>query len=801
MLEVQYRKKRNIVSFKATDDGLYLYSERGIIRLLPIKDDVVRVSYTEEDKFGTRQGSGYARAAENIRWDIKSPGSSDDDKYELHTDKIDVLVDAATGSISFFDKTGKCVLKEKQFESKIVEPFDSFKTIEDENAQIEEIRTADGVKRRIKAAQKEFDRRLYHTVLSLDFDENEVIFGLGQSPEGVWNLRGTTQYLHQANLKSPIPLFLSSKGYGIFLSSKSSFIFDDSCYGTKITTHADEYLDYYFCLGEPKAVVKSMRFLSGKASLLPKWGFGYVQSQERYESEKELLDTAQKFEDMKLPISSLVLDWMSWPDNLWGQKSLDPLRFPTPDDLMDKLHEKGIHLIISIWPNMGEGGSNFDEFKKNGLFLPNSHFYNPFVREGRDLYWKQVNEGIFCHNVDGWWGDNCEPVTPEWERPQAPAPSEGYRDFVEAASKIMPEDEINTFCINHSRAVFEGQKHTGSDKRVINLTRCGYPGSQKYGAVVWSGDISAGWDTLRRQITAGLSFMITGMAYWNLDIGAFFVKRGEQWYWNGDFDEGLDDPMYRELYLRWLQYGAFLPLMRCHGTDVRREPWNVAGNDGHMFEIMKKTIYQRYALLPYIYSLAADTYFNDGLIVRPLVYDFPSDLKAAAIGDEFMLGPSLLVCPVYDSSEENKGRKTIYLPEGCKWYHLYTHQKYEGGCEISVELSDEFIPVFAKEGAIIPLDSKFIKESSLYSEAVKTDFAEYETEKGLNFPENDIELLVFSGADSKFTLYNDSSDGYGYMDGEYSVCELTYIDAGHAISKEWHGKNEFVQKVDKITII
>jgi alpha-D-xyloside xylohydrolase len=748
MLEAQLRKKRNITDISGEDFTLYLRSERGVIRLLPVMENVLRVSYSETGDFED-PASCFARdVAEHLHPPVYR-GSfkhhTQDGKLILGLPGLKAEVNLSTGSVSYFGTGDEPIAKEADFESKVVDPFESFIAVEDDSALVEELQTADGVKRRILSAARESRGILCHTRLSLEFAEEEVLFGLGQSPEGCWNLRGTTQYLHQANLKSPIPILLSDRGYGIFLSSQSTCIFEDSEKGGCLETHADPFLDYYFIAGGVREVVAAMRTMSGKASMLPRWAFGYIQSQERYESQKEILDTAKKFRELDFPVSAIVQDWLSWPEGLWGQKSFDATRYPEPKAMIEELHRQGIHFVISIWPNMGEGGSNFREFRKNGAFLPNSHLYNALSPEGRALYWKQVSEGLFSKGVDGWWGDSCEPVTPEWEHVNVMGPAFVYHEFVEAASKILPEEKLNVFCAYHSRTLYEGQRAENADKRVFNLTRSGFPGSQAMGAVVWSGDISASWDTLRRQVSAGLSFVTTGMPYWNLDIGAFFVKRGEPWYWNGDYDEPVGNPDYLELYLRWFQYGMYLPVMRAHGTDLRREPWNLARPGSEEYEILKSTARMRYRLQPYIYSLAGAVWLRDELIMRPLLYDFPKDRVAPGIGDQFMFGPSIMVCPVTEPERVSGGRKTVYLPAGCDWFDLHTHRKYHGGCHVTVELTREYIPAFVPTGAILPMD-----------------------EDGM------LTILAFKGRKGSFLFYEDAGDGYGYEDGEYALTEITY---------------------------
>ena len=659
-----------------------------------------------------------------------------------------------------------------------------------ENTRVEEVATPDGVKRRIKEADRVFDRKLYRTRLYLEFAPQERLYGLGQEEEGAWDLRHTTQYLHQANLKIAIPLLLSGNGYGILLSTQGTAVFNDTQYGSYLYTEADEYLDYYFLAGSTEKVIGQFRALTGRASMLPKWAFGYIQSQERYESAKELVETAEEFRRRGIGLDALVLDWMSWTGDLWGQKTFDPRRFPDPAAMTDALHKKNVHFMISIWPNMSGECDNYREFQEAGLLLPGSEIYDAFREEGRKLYWKQAQEGLFQYGIDAWWCDSCEPVTPEWSRKLKPEPGEMYHQYLEAASEIMPRQKANVYGMYHARAVYEGQRGCdekgraasgGAQKRVVNLTRSGWAGSQRYGTILWSGDTSASWETLRRQITAGLHFCASGMPYWTLDIGAFFVKKGNNWFWNGQYENGSEDPAYRELYVRWFQYGAFLPVFRSHGTDCRREPWQFeSGNpvpeqsgvpEEPCYEAILSAIRGRYRLLPYIYSLAGAVWRENGTMMRPLVFDFPREKKAAGIMDEYMFGPALLVCPITEPMEGREAVRTVYLPAGTDWYDFYTEERYEGGRELTARVGIDHIPVYVKAGSILPVMEP--GESTAEMEG------------------REILLQVYAGADGSFTLYEDAGDGYGYERGEYCVTQICYQDESGKVEWNSEGNMEF----------
>jgi len=767
MLQVGRRKTRRIAKVYREGSGLLLEAEAGLTRIIPWSEKAIRVSYTETGSFSDRQGEDLVDCQNQPSWEFGEEG----DRIYMDTGYLRVTVRKSTGSIRY-EKAGRTLLAERAQESKNLEAFDSYKTVINENTRIEDIQTPDGVKREVREADRVFDRKLYHTRLFLDFAPGERLYGLGQAEEGTLNLRGTTQYLHQANLKIAIPFLLSDRGYGILLSTQSPAVFSDTQYGSYLYTEADEYLDYFFLAGDClDEVIGSFRRLTGKVAMLPKWAFGYLQSQERYENAKEILETARTFRDRGIGLDGIVLDWMSWKGNLWGQKTFDEERFPDPAGMIDSLHGMGVRFMLSIWPNMTPQSDNYQEFLEHGWLLPGSEIYDAFSKEGRDLYWEQVNRGLFCQGVDAWWCDSSEPVTPEWGRRLKPEPAEMYYDFVKAAGSCMPIDRANAYGLYHARAIYEGQRGRMEEKRVMNLTRNGYAGSQRYGTILWSGDIYASWDTLRKQIVAGLHFCASGLPYWTLDIGAFFVKKGEQWFWNGEYDGGNADLGYRELYVRWLQYGAFLPIFRSHGTDCRREPWNFGEPGDPFYEAILTAIRQRYHFLPYIYSLAGNAWRRDGTIMRLLAFDFPGDERAKDVCDEYMFGPALLVCPVTEPMYYRAGSvpvdkldrsRKVYLPEGADWYDLRTREKYRGGQEIAAAAEIDSIPVYVRAGSILPVMAP--GESTSRMEG------------------SEITLQVYSGENGSFTLYEDAGDGYGYEKGEYCLTHITYCDSDRSVA-------------------
>ncbi|MCR4954902.1 MAG: hypothetical protein K6A43_12615 [Treponema sp.] len=671
----------------------------------------------------------------------------------MRAGEIDSSSTSKTTSISAH-YTNVSIFSEACENAHTLEKFDVYKSTG--QIKTEEIKTADGVKKRVIAADKEFVESLYHTTLRLNFTDGEKLFGLGQAEEGVWNLRETTQYLHQANKKIAIPFLISSNGYGLLFTTQSPAIFCDSkAYGSYFYTNADYFLDYFFIAPDSfTQIIARMRSLTGKATMPPKYALGYIQSQKRYESQEEILATAAEFKKRNIPLSLIVLDWLSWEDGMWGQKSFDKSRFPDVPAMVEKLHKDNVHFMISIWPTMAEQSENYKEMKEKGTLLTGVNICNAFEPAARQLYWTQAKRGLADYGVESWWCDSSEPVTPEWNHYEKQTPEKTYNEYLQVTSDIMPPQKANAYGLYHARGMFEGQKKDFPDRRMLILTRSGYPGSQQYGIALWSGDTSAKWSVLKNQVVQACQFGLTGIPYWTVDIGAFFVKRGAPWYWDGDYPDASENQAYKKLYIRWFQFGAFLPMFRAHGTDCRREPWAFCDKTNIYYDILVKFIRLRYELMPYIYSVAARVWKDDESFIRPLFMEF-SDNACFDICSQYMFGPSIMVCPVTNAMYFNKEgqeltniEKTIdvYLPNDCSWYDWWTGKKYDGGQWIKADAPLEKIPIFVKEGSIIPVerDGKLIP---------------------LRFTDK-------QGNCEPFELYEDNGDGNDYLDGNYTITKL-----------------------------
>jgi len=755
MLQAFAEKSRRIVRVERMDDRLYLYAEAGIYCLEPKAKGIIRVTYTQDGVTNRQAKPGVIYNRVDGDWTYEER----DEQIFLRMKKICLIIHRETAEITYWNEDGTKLLETYD---PTMEEFTTYRILE-EDLQVEKVSTADGVKDVVREAVKVPMGKSYHTRIHCRFGE-EALYGLGQHEEGFGSLRGQTVYLHQANRKIAIPMLVSTKGYGILMDTYSPMIFSDSIYGTYLYTEADSSIDFYVLAGcSMEEVIQGYRLLTGKAAMLPKWAFGYIQSQERYETQEEILQVAEEYRRRNLGLDCVVLDWCSWEGNQWGQKSLDRKRFPKPSEMIEALHnEYQVHFMLSIWPNMEECTNNYKEFKENKELLPGCNIYNALSRKGRDIYWEQVSRELFIHGIDAWWCDNSEPFTPEWNHRERMEPGKMYEEYCKTAELHLPAEETNAYGLYHAMGIYEGQRKENSEKRVVNLTRSAYTGQQRYGTIMWSGDINATWETLRKQIAAGLHFSASGLPYWTVDVGAFFVKRGNMWYWKGDYDKTNEDLGFRELFVRWFQWAAFLPVFRGHGTDCRRELWQIENTDVPFYDALVAANRLRYELMPYIYSLAGQCYLEDASMMMPLAFAYQKDKKTWSIMDQYLFGPSLMVCPVTEPMYYKSGSvklsgvdrvRKVYLPEGNGWYDFYTNTYYQGGQWIITEATIERMPLFVKEGAILP----------------KIEFA-----RSTKLLGSQLQIFFYEGADGSFTLYEDEDDGYGYEEGRHCVTRLAW---------------------------
>ncbi len=502
MQSIQYTIRRDTVIIEVAS---------GLLALTPYSDSIIRVRYTPTQEFGTKESLMVCHSpGESVDIDVSETAEA----LICSTSKLSLRINRRTGAITYLDSSGQILTKEPDRGGKTLVPIDVVKSVFDKTGVAEVREDADGVRAYTSSSEQTIDRRAFHTKLEFEWVPGEALFGLGSHEEGMMNLRGQHQYLYQQNMKVVIPVLLSTRGYGLLVDSYSLMTFHDDAFGSYLWTDVDDELDFYFIYGpEFDQIIQGIRQLTGKVPMLPRWAFGYFQSKERYFSRTELIDIVKEYRRRGLPLDCIVQDWKSWPHDLWGQKTLDPERFPDPKGMISQLHQFNTRLMISVWPIMSPGGDNWHEMRDQGCLLGNQAPYDAFQARARELYWKQANEGLFAHGIDAWWCDCTEPFQTDWSGAFKPEPEERLRINTEEAKRFLDPEFINAYSLLHSQGIYEGQRKTGTDKRVINLTRSAYAGQQRYGTITWSGDVSATWDTLRRQVADGLNFCATGLPY------------------------------------------------------------------------------------------------------------------------------------------------------------------------------------------------------------------------------------------------------------------------------------------------
>lgn len=754
------------------------------------------------------------------------------------------------------------------------------------------------------------DEETYHAKLNFNLSPDEAVYGLGQFQNGIMNYRGHELTLIQENTQVAVPFMLSSKKYALMPDNYSKIIFHDVNDSTWLWFEAADIIDYYFMSGTTMDdVIKSYRNLTGSAPMLGKWAYGYWQSKERYKTQDEVLKVAREFRDRKIPVDNIVQDWMYWGEDwaYWNAMKFDTTAYPDPAKMVNELHDYNFHIMFSIWPVPGQNTELYKQLAERKLLYEpfhwtDGHTYDAYHPEARILYWQAVNKGLFSIGADAFWMDASEPEV-------FLAPNERSTRSIGRTSLGSIYHYFNTYSLVHTQGLYEGQRSVTSDKRVCIVTRSAFLGQQRYAATTWSGDIVADWDVYKNQIPAGLNFCMSGLPYWSNDIGGFHVRR------YGGFPEGAKDSGYRELYVRWFQYGTFNPIFRSHGTDTPREPWQFGEPGSWAYDAILKYVNLRYRLMPYIYSLAWQVTNNGYTMMRGLTMDFPNEERVYNINDQYMFGPSILVNPVtehmyygesyknevipserlrtvegkngvynaqyfngvnfdtlvVDSSQtellfdmflgkdmppivnwernsirwsgsfksraageyefwlttddairfyiedkklvdqwNNKGTDTTYrikvklneetwysfkveyarmanaskfrlgwrtpemiskkfnpskesgtrsvylppIPGG--WYDFWTGENLSGGNTIEREVPIDIMPLYVKAGSIIPMGP----------------LVQYADEK-----KDPIELRIYTGADAKFELYDDSGDGYNYEKGEYSLIPIAWNES------------------------
>ena len=530
-----------------------------------------------------------------------------------------------------------------------------------------------------------------HYKLTVRFEpvDGEKIYGMGQYQQPYLDVKGCSLELAQRNSQASVPFALSSNGYGFLWNNPA---IGNVTFGKNVTewvAQSTKQMDYWITAGDsPKEIEEAYADATGKVPMMPEYGMGFWQCKLRYMSQDEILTVAREYKRRKLPVSVIVVDYFHWPNQ--GDWKFDADFWPDPKGMVEELEEMGIKLMVSIWPTVEETSGNYKEMEELGYLTRSEHGKRlgqlnvasviDVTNPGTRCYvWDKIKQNYYDAGVRIFWLDEAEPELTGYEFSH-------YRYYRGSDMEIG-----NVYPREYARMAYEGMEAEGQ-KNIVNLLRCAWAGSQKYGALVWSGDIDSSFRSLRNQLAAGLNMGLSGLPWWTTDIGGFHGGN-------------IEDPAFHELFIRWFQFGTFCPVMRLHGC---REPFvnGLSENGGgkhrsgspnevwtygeEVLEICTKYLKLREEMKPYITQLMADAHEKGSPIMRPLFYDFPKDQKTWNVEDEYMFGPDMLVAPVL---YENQREREVYLPEG-QWKHLYSGVIYEGGYVQNIQAPIDEIPVF-----------------------------------------------------------------------------------------------------------
>ncbi|MBN1758958.1 MAG: glycoside hydrolase family 31 protein, partial [Chitinispirillaceae bacterium] len=688
-----------VESVSEEDDGVvYTMSDGSQMKVQVCTDAIIRVVYTKKETFPPAVNAIVVKDD----WSAVSFTTSEADGiYTVLTAALRIDVARSTGAVSFATAGGAAILQETAGKT-LVE-----KTIGESTA--------------------------YEGTISFNSTDDEGIYGFGQFQNGVLNQKGLTLDLVQKNQADCSPVFLSTRGFGVLLNNFSRITVSPPL---KLVSEwaTNDAIDYYFMYGpEFDRIISAYRTVTGPAPMWPKWAYGFWQCKNRYLSQFEMMSVVQEFRSKGYPLDNIVQDWQYYPDGMNGSGSFDRSRFPDPKGMIDSLHDiYNCHYTISIWPSYAPNmdNTNWSFMNERGYLLPTSDYlgqtYDPFNDSAAYYYWKFIEDSLVTLGVDGFWPDATEPES---------FSGVGWPNCVTAqgpSTKVL-----NAFPLLHSKTLYEGfRKATGERKRVCNLTRSYYAGSQRLGAAYWTGDIDITLASYVNQIPAGLNVCATGLPYFCTDIGGF---------------TGETDP---NVLVRWFQYGTFNPVFRIHGTR-NTELWMPPQQS--IEAIMVKYCRLRYRLFPYVYSLAWKVTNEGYTMMRALPFDFRNDTRCRDLTDEFMFGPAFLVCPITNTTETSR---QVYLPEG-NWYDFWTGEVAAGGATITAQAPQETMPLYIREGSILPMGPQVT----------------YAAEKA-----DPIELRVYTGADGSFTLYEDEGNSYDYEKGAYATTPIVWDNANEVLS-------------------
>jgi len=687
----------------------------------------------------------------------------------LRSAQVSVAVDRATGALEFRNAAGAVVLREDDAAPRAFERVAVLKSVPDP-ATVSIVKTVDGDRQVAGKYVQKKDRDAWKATARFRLRDDEALYGLGFDETADLNLRGKTKRLYQHNLRIVIPFVVSTRGYGVLFDTYSALTFADGKTGTSVTSDVVDDLDYYFILGPSMdGAVEGYRQLTGAAAMLPRWAFGYVQSKERYKTQDEVVDTVKAFRRRRIPLDLIVQDWNYWTPDHWGSPVPEAARYPDLAAMTKAVHDQNAHVMISIWPNPSPLDAPGKELKEGGYLSGGTPYVDFFRPEAADVYFRNVWKYLGQYGIDAWWCDSTEPEVADWTwDPQRSGRADDVN--IDGLARVMDPQFLNAYALVDAQNFMRNWRRQVPDRRLVNLTRSAYPGSQAAGAVAWTGDTAATWSEFAQQVASVQRYSASGNPYITFDIGAFFTAHGRPWFMAGDYDKGAADLGYRELYTRWLQAGAFLPMFRSHGTDTPREPWFFGEPGTPFYDAIVDAIRLRYRLLPAIYSQAGLVHLRGASFIRPVAFAFPLDPRTHDLASQMLFGDGIMVSPVTtpmyyaaDSTPLDGAARTrdVYLPAGT-WFDFWTGERMAGGRTVTVAAPIARIPLHVKAGSIVPMGPN----------------VQYAAEQ-LEAP---IELRIYPGADGDYTYYEDAGEGWGYERGEYALTDMHWNDAARKLT-------------------
>lgn len=779
-------------AIERTSNGAIVHSSRGVVRLEVCSESVIHVVTSRSGSMEQSVVPVVIRPCTGSSFRL----SSDRRQVEVQTTQLKVQIDRSTGTLSFLKLQGQIILSE-QPNGRVLPDADSgasptavgqqfllrpgealyglgqhqegFFDLRDIPVQLLQANTNIAIPFLISSNGYGL---LWNNPSLTDFDPATEAIHLDENGVGTLHTvqEGEYGFLLSGNYRNKLRLSVDgqqiidlrnmwlpgSAGAKIHLAADTTYkVIAETGGETRLAVRSPsdsmsfqsqvgDAVDYYFVYGpEPSRVIAEYRNLSGAAPLLPKWAYGFWQCRERYSSQRQILDTAAEFRKRKIPVDVLVQDWQYWGKYGWNALRFDESAYPDPAQMMSALHKQDLHMVISVWAKFGAETAVDKEFVADHLVLKSAastgepgeakereNWADLFNPQAQKLFWSDMNRNLFSAGLDGWWLDASEPEGD---------PLKDDTTYLGPGTKVR-----NAFPLFETAAVYHGQRATSEDKRVVILTRSAYLGEQRNSTIAWSGDISGNWETLRRQIPAGLSFAMSGFPYWTTDIGGFFRPVDQ-----------YTSPEYRELLIRWFQFGAFCPIFRIHGFRSETEMWKYGPE---VEKVLRRYDELRYRLLPYIYSTAWGVTDRGEVIMKALPFVYPDDASVKQVSDQFLFGDSLLINPVI---EPNVTSRKVVLPAADNWTDFWTGQPYRGGQTIVADAPLDRLPILVRQGSIVPMGP------------VVQDASEWQ---------DPLEIRIYGGKDASFDLYQDSGDGYAYEHGARTTIRFQWDDRHEKLS-------------------